>query len=223
VSLHDYLKQNLNTEQRAAVLQEGAVMVVAGAGSGKTRVITARIAYLIREKNADPASIVALTFTNKAAGEMGERLATFLESHTSLPFIGTFHAYCLSLLRANPGILPFPAFSILDADDQRSLFKKLIKYYGLEKKVTASTLGHVISNAKNKMLQRDSAEHDFFPQPFFKELYLAYESEKAAQRSLDFDDLILQTLSAFHTNTPFRESFQHRIRHLLVDETTLEN
>jgi DNA helicase-2/ATP-dependent DNA helicase PcrA len=212
-----FLKNELNTPQRKAVKHKnGAVMVIAGAGSGKTRVITARIAYLILEQNIYPRSIVALTFTNKAAKEMKTRLARFLGTEASLPFVGTFHSYCLLLLRTNPDLLPFSPFSILDADDQISLLKKIIKNAGLTKQVTANDIGHQISHEKNKFMTGSAEE--IFSRPIFKEIYVIYESEKAAARCLDFDDLLIVMHNTFKENKIFTEKFQKHIRHLLVDE-----
>src|ERR1700733_4979714 len=127
-SFKSFLDTGLNKPQQEAVLQkDGALLVIAGAGSGKTRVITSRITNLILHENVEPRSIVALTFTNKAAGEMKERIVRTLGTHYRLPFIGTFHSYCLLLLRSNPHLLPFTQFSILDSDDQSQLLKKIIK------------------------------------------------------------------------------------------------
>ncbi len=212
-SFKDFVANNLNPSQQEAVTPEsGALLVIAGAGSGKTRVITARITNLILEKGAHPHSIVALTFTNKAAGEMRERIFKFLGTQKEMPFVGTFHAYCLQLLRTNPQLLPFPHFSILDADDQQSIIKNLIKKFNLEKQVNASQLGFQISSMKN------STDETSFTQPLLKEIFHAYEAEKAAAHAFDFDDLILNVLRLLKTNKPFRDSLQSRIRHVLVDE-----
>ena len=122
---NQFLNEQLNLPQKEAVTHKsGPLVVIAGAGSGKTRVITARIANLILNQNAIANSIVALTFTNKAAGEMKNRITSFLGFDQGLPFIGTFHSYCLLLLRLNQSVLDFPKFSILDADDQKLLIKK---------------------------------------------------------------------------------------------------
>lgn len=212
---YDFITTQLNEPQRQAVTTpSGAVLVIAGAGSGKTRVITARIAQLVLHDKVDPASIVALTFTNKAAGEMKERLVKFLGGTRSLPFVGTFHGYALLLLRANPSLTPFGQFSILDGDDQEAMLKRLIKQHGLEKKITASQLSYHISHFKNKLDTND----DLFVQPMFKELAHAYEMEKGLAHSLDFDDLILYLLAGFKNNKEFKEKFQRRVKHLLVDE-----
>ena len=214
---NQFLKNELNSPQQQAVThKEGPVIVIAGAGSGKTRVITTRIANLIINENESPKSIVALTFTNKAAGEMKNRLINFLGAKYELPFVGTFHSYCLLLLKTNRSLLPFPEFSILDADDQVSLLKKIIKKNGLEKQFSATELSYQISNLKNKL--QSPFDSNPFSHPLFKEIYLSYETEKAASHSLDFDDLILEVLKIFKEKETFRKNFQDKIKHLLVDE-----
>ena len=216
MNFNDFLKKDLNGPQREAVEKnKGAILVVAGAGSGKTRVITARMANLILNKQADPQSILALTFTNKAAGEMKERLTSFLGATTSLPFVGTFHAYALLLLRTNPNLLPFTDFTIIDEDDQKKILKKILKKSGLEKQISPSKLSHQISKVKNRI---KSDEDDEYQKPFFKELFLAYETEKAAAHCFDFDDLLLTILKIFEKNKDFKKKFQSRIKHILVDE-----
>lgn len=267
----NHVKQNylpqLNKPQKEAVTQkDGAMLVVAGAGSGKTRVITARMAHLIIEQQVDPRSIIALTFTNKAAGEMKARLTNFLASHPpagGMPFIGTFHSYCLLLLKSNPSLLPFSkdtentttsggsSFSILDEDDQRALLKKIIKKHNLEKQFSPKQISYQISKIKNSTIDASTSsrnhsdlakisqnDSDFGEiTPLFKDIYFEYETEKAKAHSFDFDDLLLTVLQIFLGKIPtttggiiapagvknlskniFKEKFQSRIRHILVDE-----
>lgn len=214
-SFKHFLKTELNKPQQQAVKQKtGAMVVIAGAGSGKTRVITARMAHLIMNEGIDPSSIIALTFTNKAAGEMKERLLRFIGTRYSLPFVGTFHSYCLLLLRRNQGLIPFNDFSILDEDDKRAMLKRILKSSYMEKQVKPTQLSYQISNVKNKPHTLDEAMNNLT----FREAYLAYESEKSTAHCLDFDDLILTVLHAFNTNKQFKETFQKRIKHILVDE-----
>ncbi|MBU1008303.1 UvrD-helicase domain-containing protein [Candidatus Dependentiae bacterium] len=214
-TFNKFLKKELNTPQRKAVTQQdGAQLVVAGAGSGKTRVITARMANLILNHQASPSTILALTFTNKAAGEMKHRLASFLGPTTKLPFVGTFHAYCLLILRSNPTLLPFTDFSIIDEDDQKTLLKKILKKNNLEKQVSITQLKYQISKAKNKL----EPDEELHCNPYFKELFLAYETEKASSHCLDFDDLLLTVLKIFQKNSSFKKSFQSRVKHILIDE-----
>jgi len=211
----NFLKTALNSSQKKAVAQKkGAIIVIAGAGSGKTRVITARMTNLILNQGVEPRQVIALTFTNKAAGEMKARLMRFLGARQHLPFVGTFHSYCLLLLRTNPGVLPFTDFSILDEDDKKTLLKKLIKQSGLEKQFSASQLARQISMVKNQVKSDDET----FSNPLFKELLLAYEAEKGRAHSLDFDDLLIAVLKIFEKNKAFKEKFQKQIRHVLVDE-----
>lgn len=212
-SFEIFIAQELNNPQKQAVtLKNGALLVIAGAGSGKTRVITARITNLIVNEGVDPRTIVALTFTNKAAEEMKSRIVNFLGGKYSLPFVGTFHAYCLQLLRNNPQLLPFPHFSILDADDQATILKNLVKKFSTEKQINASQLAYQISSIKN------SQDDAIITQPVLRELYQAYEAEKNAAHAFDFDDLILNVLRLLKKNSSFKANLQSRIRHLLVDE-----
>lgn len=219
-TFNDFLESGLNDPQRNAVMQkDGALLIIAGAGSGKTRVITSRIANLIVNQNVEPRSIVALTFTNKAAGEMKERLMTTFDAHYGLPFIGTFHSYCLQILRTNPTLLPFQNFSIFDADDQLDLIKKISKKFALTKQATPTQIVSFISQYKNKIVALDDASSSgtWFP-PYLKEIYLEYETEKAKSHCLDFDDLILSVLHILRTNQQFKDQFQKNIRHILIDE-----
>ena len=214
---NQFIKKELNTPQRKAVThKKGAVVVIAGAGSGKTRVITARIANLILNENADPSSIIALTFTNKAANEMKERLIKFLGTKNNLPFVGTYHSYCLLLLRKNPTLLPYPQFTIMDAEDRISLIKKILKKNGLDKQFSANSISYQISNIKNKF------DPDFYEEELanklFKEIYFAYESEKNLAHCFDFDDLLLEILKVFRSNQEFKKNFGNRVKHILVDE-----
>ena len=216
-TFNTFIQTALNKPQQEAVLQKnGALLVTAGAGSGKTRVITARIAHLILNEDISPSSIVAMTFTNKAAGEMKERLISFLGTHHNLPFIGTFHAFCLQQLRSHPYLLPFEHFSILDSDDQQTLLKKIIKKNNLAKYVSSSQVAHQISQHKNK--QALCLQDDFFNFPYLKDVYTEYEQEKAQAHSFDFDDLLINVVSLFQKNTTFKENFQANVRHVLVDE-----
>jgi DNA helicase II / ATP-dependent DNA helicase PcrA len=206
----------LNKEQtRAAQTVDGATLVVAGAGSGKTRVITARIVHLISNLKIDPRSIIALTFTNKAAREMKERISSMIPDVKALPFVGTFHSYCLRLLRSNPQISGESGFSIMDSDDQASVIRKLSKKYGLEKSWTTGKIVHMISSIKNK-LPNSQTDHSI-PRSI-QELHQIYEKEKSETNSLDFDDLILKVMDALDPRSSFAERLRISVRHMLVDE-----
>lgn len=213
-----FLQEQLNADQKKAVEStRGALLVVAGAGSGKTRVITARIAHLILNKNVDPSEIVALTFTNKAAREMGERIKKFLGTDAPLPFIGTFHSYCLRLLKLNQEYLDDPFFSILDTDDQKKILSGIIQRANLGKQTTAKQLSYQISQLKNKSLDTDAVNDLYAMNPLLHDVYKSYEKEKKASKCLDFDDLLLEALKLF-ANKDFQQDFQQRVRHILVDE-----
>lgn len=217
-TFNSFLQDELNNAQREAVeYTDGPVLVVAGAGSGKTRVITARIAHLIINHNATPESIVALTFTNKAAKEMQERISNFLPEGTTMPFVGTFHAYCLQLLKKNQSHMDTPFVSILDADDQQKLIASILKHSGGQKTITPKQALYQISHIKNNLIHT-SADALFSEQhPQLQELYHAYEQEKAASKCLDFDDLLLQGLKLFNKKA-FVDTYHERVKHILVDE-----
>lgn len=216
-NFNDFLRTQLNTQQQQAVAQkQGGILVIAGAGSGKTRIITSRIANLILNEEVNPKSIIALTFTNKAAGEMKERLENFFQGNYSLPFVGTFHSYCLLLLRMNTSLLPYEQFSIMDSDDQLALINRIIKQHNLNKYATASQISSQISNLKNKAFMGLGV--DDVTTPLIRDVYVAYEEEKSQAHCFDFDDLILQVLHLFKNNEEFRKKFHQKIRHILVDE-----
>ncbi len=218
-SFNEFIEKNLNTEQKKAVIQKsGAFLVSAGAGSGKTRVITARITNLIVNEQVLPQSIVALTFTNKAAKEMQERVGSFLDKTQRLPWIGTFHSYCLHLLKSNPALLESPFFSILDEDDQQKLLKGILKQHGLVKEVSPKELSWQISRIKNNALDGEIVDQLYKMNPLLHQLYGAYEQEKTASRCLDFDDLLLKALHLFSRYPEFKQEHQEHIQHILVDE-----
>lgn len=218
-SFNHFLENNLNPSQQKAVHHEsGAVLVVAGAGSGKTRVITARITNLIINKNVPAASIVALTFTNKAATEMKERIASFLGHHGELPFVGTFHSYCVQLLKRYHEYLPHPFVSILDSDDKQKMIQAILQRNALQKQFTAKNIAHMISQMKNHIDEKSQPSMEYLSHPMLTDIYNAYESEKKASKCLDFDDLLLEALRLFKNNTIVKNRFQEKIRHILIDE-----
>jgi len=219
----------LNPEQRAAVeTTEGPLLILAGAGSGKTRVITSRIAWLIREKNVAPDSILAVTFTNKASKEMGERVDKMLGSSTiAKPLIATFHSLCVRILRrdiealriGNQGLTK--SFAIFDENDQQAIVKAAMKRMGLDiKQLTPRAVLGKISWAKNHMV--DPQEYYLGSKDPNNEriahIYQAYKNELAKNNALDFDDLLLETVRLLKSSTEVRERYQHRYRYLLVDE-----
>lgn len=215
-----FFEEELNRAQQQAVKHHtGPLLVVAGAGSGKTRVITSRISHLILEEHVSPTSIVALTFTNKAAMEMKKRIRSFLDEHLILPFVGTFHSYCLQLLKTHPHLVSRPHFTILDEDDQHKIISKIITRFALGKKVSAKQLAYHISVLKNtKLPEHDGELPHHSIDSMVQQVYKAYEQEKELSNCFDFDDLLIEALKLFRTHKEFKESFQERIRHVLVDE-----
>ena len=223
------LIENLNPEQRAAVeTTDGPLLILAGAGSGKTRVITSRIAWLIQEKGVAPDSILAVTFTNKASAEMGERVARLL-GHGSLtkPLIATFHSLCVRMLRrdiealkvGNEGLTR--SFAIYDENDQQAIVKQVMRRMGLDtKQLTPRTVLSRISWAKNHMVD---------PQDYYlgskdadseriAHIYKGYKDELRKNNALDFDDLLLEAVRLLKVSGPTREYYQRRYRYILVDE-----
>ncbi|MGP8083706.1 MAG: ATP-dependent helicase [Terracidiphilus sp.] len=223
------LADNLNPEQRAAVeAADGPLLILAGAGSGKTRVITSRIAWLIREKGVAPDSILAVTFTNKAASEMGERVDRLL-GHSSLakPLLCTFHSFCVRILRRDIEALKVSgegltrAFAIYDENDQQAVVKQIMKRMGLDtKQLTPRAVLGRISWAKNHMLD---------PQEVYlsskdpngeriAHIYQGYQAELRKCNALDFDDLLLEAVRLLKVSSEVRAHYQRRYRYLLVDE-----
>lgn len=213
-----FLTTALNDEQQSIVTtHQGVILVRAGAGSGKTRVITARISHLIMHHTYEPASILALTFTNKAAREMQERVKKFLGPESAMPFVGTFHSYCLRLLKAHSHLLSYQNFSIMDDDDQQKLLRSIITKHGAQKKITPTTAGHAISRLKNDAFHGTIQLHTI-ADPLLAQIIQLYEQEKKAAHCFDFDDLLLETLRLLRNNEGFKLSFQQKVRHILIDE-----
>lgn len=218
-SFISFMATQLNKEQREAVVHtSGPTLVIAGAGSGKTRVITARIAHLMLEHAVPGPAIVALTFTNKAAREMKERVQTFVGHQEALPFIGTFHAYCLALLRKNGHLLSCPFETILDEDDRITLIGTILKRANVPKEYTARSVGYMISQTKNGFWEELAVAEQYHTNAVLRDIHSLYEQEKRKSHALDFDDLLLETALLFERNSAFRATHQDRVRHLLVDE-----
>ena len=209
---------SLNPEQQSAVIpHKGVFLVCAGAGSGKTRVITARMLHLMTVHNVPPSEIVALTFTNKAALEMKERIITHSDMLAEIPNVGTFHSFCLRILKNNMSLLGLYDFAILDDDDQEKLIRSLLNRHGLNKKITPKHLISMISHIKNESIT-GTVDFSSINELTVRELCILYEREKKVAHCFDFDDLLLETLKAFRTNDTFKRLFQSRVRHMLVDE-----
>ncbi len=219
MSFKEFFEQNLNPEQQQVVEPEkGVLIVTAGAGSGKTRVITARMAYLITQHHIPASQIIALTFTNKAAKEMKERIARFLSHEGPLPYVGTFHSYCLRILKSNSHLLPFKSFSLMDEADQEKLARDLITEKGLTKKLRPGQLVAFVSKLKNEATDDQERAKLWGDDLFYRDLYYLYEARKTAAHCLDFDDLLVHTLELFKKNEIFKKVFQEHVRHVLVDE-----
>jgi DNA helicase-2/ATP-dependent DNA helicase PcrA len=219
----------LNPEQRVAVeATEGPLLILAGAGSGKTRVITSRIAWLIEEKGVAPDSILAVTFTNKAASEMGERVSRLL-GHTTLakPLIATFHSLCVRILRRDIEVLQVNGkgltrtFAIYDENDQQAIVKQVMRRMGLDtKQLTPRTVLGRISWAKNHMV--DPEEYYLGSKDPNSEriahIYKQYKDELKKNNAMDFDDLLLEGARLLKVSSEVRERLQRRWHYLLVDE-----
>jgi DNA helicase-2/ATP-dependent DNA helicase PcrA len=219
----DELLEGLNEPQRAAVVHEGApLLVVAGAGSGKTRVLTRRIAWLISERRAHPGSILAITFTNKAAAEMKERVEALVGKRARIMWVSTFHSACVRILRKEIDKFGYKSnFSIYDAADQKRLMTLVCKDLDLDpKRYQPNAVLHWVSNHKNELRDAEEATKD--AQNKLEETYAAaytlYQRRLREANALDFDDLIMMTVHLFQAFPEVRETYRRRFRHVLVDE-----
>lgn len=221
----DPLLDGLNPAQERAVIARGpALLIVAGAGSGKTRVLTHRIAHLIREREAWPSQILAITFTNKAAAEMRERIGGLLGSAAEGMWVSTFHSACVRILRREAERFGYVAgFTIYDSADSRALLKRIIKEldadtYGF----TPANAGSKISRLKNELTDVDAyaaTMNESDPRErLFVEIFRMYEQELRRANAFDFDDLIGQTVHLFRAHPDVAAVYQRRFRHILVDE-----
>ena len=217
------LERALNPEQAAAVTHgDGPQLVLAGAGSGKTRVITYRVAWLVQERHVDPSQIVAMTFTNKAAGEMRDRVQDLLGLHPLPTFVGTFHRFALGLLRRHGKHVGVdPSFAIFDSSDQLSLVKKALAEENLSESAfpPRSMLG-TISAAKNRLLDPETyaaAAENFYEKQAAK-VYRQYQRLLIQSSGVDFDDMLRLAVKLLTTEEGIRDRLRQRIRYLLVDE-----
>jgi DNA helicase II / ATP-dependent DNA helicase PcrA len=217
----DFLDK-LNPQQKKAVTAgDGPVLVVAGPGSGKTRVLTQRIAYLIAVEGVRPWQILAVTFTNKAAKEMGERVKRILPDQAIEGImLGTFHSICARMLRREAENLPIQSnFVIFDTDDQERIVKSVIREMNINEKLyrPASVLG-AISHAKNELIQADDFPAQTYRDEIVKRVYVEYQKRLIASNAVDFDDLLMYTARLLEENPSVREKYAQRFRHVLVDE-----
>ena len=217
------LLAGLNPQQAAAVTHAGSpLLIVAGAGSGKTRVLTHRIAYLLAAREVHPGEIIAITFTNKAAGEMRERVAALVGGRARMMWVSTFHSACVRILRAeheHAGLKS--SFSIYDADDSRRLMQLVARELDLDpKRYPARSLAAQVSNLKNELIDPDdfAGQAKGPQQRALAEAYQLYQQRLREAQALDFDDLIMTTVHRLQAKPEVAEKYRRRFRHVLVDE-----
>ena len=214
----------LNKPQKDAVFHtEGPLLILAGAGSGKTRVLTHRIAYLIEEKGVNPWNILAITFTNKAAEEMRQRVDSLVGIGAESIWVSTFHSMCVRILRRYIDRLGYDnRFTIYDTDDQKTLMKEVCRKTDIDtKRFKERMLLSVISSAKNEMILPEEFELNAggdFVQLKIAKVYKEYEAQMRANNALDFDDLLVKTVQLLETQPDVRENYQERFRYIMVDE-----
>jgi DNA helicase-2/ATP-dependent DNA helicase PcrA len=217
------LLDGLNPQQRQAVVHEGPpLLIVAGAGSGKTRVLTHRIAYLLAARGVQPGAILAITFTNKAAGEMRERVSRLVGNRARVMWVSTFHSACVRILREQHKQLGFTStFSIYDQADSQRLITLVARDLDLDvKRFPARRLANQISDLKNELIDyetaADKAENDI--QRKVAEVYRSYQARLRQANAMDFDDLIMTTVNLLQAFPDIAEHYRRRFRHILVDE-----
>ncbi|HVV75600.1 MAG TPA: DNA helicase PcrA [Mycobacteriales bacterium] len=219
----DTFLEGLNAEQRKAVVHEGTpLLIVAGAGSGKTRVLTHRIAWLLGERNVQPGQVLAITFTNKAAGEMKDRVAHLVGPRARAMWVSTFHSACVRILRAEAKRLGFTStFSIYDADDSRRLMTTVVRDLDLDpKRFPARTIANQVSNLKNELVDYEDAKARATNhlERTTAEAYERYQERLRRANAMDFDDLIMTTVSLLQLFPDVADHYRRRFRHILVDE-----
>ncbi len=217
------LLDDLNpTQQEAVKATEGPVLILAGAGSGKTRVLTYRVAYLIAEKKIPPESILVLTFTNKASGEMVERIKKLVGNLPTQPVMGTFHSFCAKILRREGKVLGLPpGFAIYDESDALDAIKEAMGNLSISpQKTSPYAVRGTISGAKNELIS--SLEYPQYARGYFQEnvakIYLEYQKILDRNKALDFDDLLLKTIKLFQVEPSILKHYQIQFRYILIDE-----
>ena len=213
----------LNDRQKAAVAKtDGPLLVVAGAGSGKTRVLTHRLAYIISERKARPWEVLAVTFTNKAAGEMRERIAALLGFDISRLWVSTFHSFCARFLRMEATHIGYPSnFTILDQDDSKSLVKRCLKELGITgSQFTPDSVLRKISSAKNRLYtaERFASEAGGYYDENIARVFTLYDSKLRASAAFDFDDLLSVAVRLLMAHDDIRANWQNRFKYIMVDE-----
>ena len=218
------LFENLNPQQKEAVCHtEGPLLILAGAGSGKTRVLTHRIAYLIEEKGVNPWNIMAITFTNKAAEEMRERVDKIVGFGSESIWVTTFHSTCVRILRRYIDRLGFDnRFTIYNTDDQKTVIKDICKRLNIDTKIYKErALMAQISHAKDQMVTPEEFELNYradYQKQAVIQVYKEYQAQLRKNNALDFDDLIMKTVELFQCNPDVLDSYQERFRYIMVDE-----
>lgn len=215
----DYIEKLNNEQKKAATFKDGPCLVIAGAGSGKTKVLTTRIANLI-ENGVKPYNILAITFTNKAAGEMRERVNNIINAHDA--FIGTFHSFGLKIIRENSALFNLTsAFTLIDTEDQTSIIKKIMKDINItDKMISPAFIKSKISFIKNNMLSDSEIANFLISENEKIAVKIYYEYEKILKRNntLDFDDLLKKPVELFNSNKEVLEKYQDKFKYILIDE-----
>jgi DNA helicase-2/ATP-dependent DNA helicase PcrA len=219
----DALLDGLNPQQRAAVVHEGSpLLIVAGAGSGKTRVLTHRIAYLLAARDVSPHQVLAITFTNKAAGEMAARVAALVGPQARSMWVMTFHSACVRILRREAKRFGYPSsFSIYDQGDSQRLMALVCRELDLDaKQYPAKAMAAQVSNLKNELIDYEAftAQAESARDKALAEAYAEYQRRLMAAGAMDFDDLIMVTVNLFQALPEVAEHYRRRFRHVLVDE-----
>ena len=214
---------DLNNKQKEAVEKtEGPLLILAGAGSGKTRVLTTKVAYLIENIGISPYNILAITFTNKAANEMKERLHSLIGKISETIQVSTFHSFGLKILRENYEYLGYQSnFSIMDSDDSLSIIKKIIKDLNLDPKIyNANAIRHKISSCKNELISPEDYSKYVISEfeQIVEKIYKKYEKTLKNNNAIDFDDLLVLPLKLFKNHPSVLEKYQNRFRYILIDE-----
>ena len=221
------LLDGLNDQQRRAVLHQGApLLIVAGAGSGKTAVLTRRIAHLLAVRGVGAGEVLAITFTNKAAAEMRDRVAELIGPRARIMWVSTFHSTCVRILRQQAALLPGrnSNFSIYDADDSRRLLLMIGRDMGIDvKRYSPRLLSNSISNLKNELISPEQAVLDLVPDGddlarIVAEVYGEYQRRLRSANAFDFDDLIGETVAVLQSHPQVAQHYRRRFRHVLVDE-----
>lgn len=219
-SIYDTLNPS---QQEAVFCTEGPLLVLAGAGSGKTRVLTHRISYLIDEKRVNPWNIMAITFTNKAAGEMRDRVDSIVGMGADSIWVSTFHSSCVRILRRHIEALGYTTnFTIYDSDDQKTLMKQVFKRLDIDPKTFKErSMLNYISNMKNELVTAQECELNAggdFREKKQAQIYKEYQKQLKANNALDFDDLIMKTVQLFQNSDEILDYYQERFKYIMVDE-----